>query len=95
MWILPSQLRESFHSAQGCEDLNEPLRPKALKDRKGIDGQQDQDNHNMNGRNQESKKKVLSPAWVAMLMNTTLEKTFFAYSETRWWKARQNSRGGL
>lgn len=41
---------------------------------KMIDGHQDQDNLSTNGSNREQ----LNPAWVAQLMGTTLEKTFYA-----------------
>jgi hypothetical protein len=53
--------------------VGEPMRGKAFKDRKGVDGQPDQEKSNTDGK----KKEQLNPAWVAQLMGTTLEKTFF------------------
>lgn len=43
-----------------------------------ITGQLHQENSNMNGKNQER----LNPAWVAQLMGTTLEQSFFACMAT-------------
>lgn len=47
---------------------------------KEMSGQRDEGRNNMNGKNQER----LNPAWVAQLMGTTLEKTFFVPLATAW-----------
>lgn len=61
-----------------------PDREKASKDRKGIDGQPDQEKPSTNG-----KRHVLNPAWVLQLMGTSLEQTFCEWRETALLSRRQ------
>ena len=49
-----------------------------------LDGQPGQENNNTSGKSQEQlQKKNLNPIWVAQLMGTTLEQTFFVCTVTR------------
>ncbi|MEO0875767.1 MAG: hypothetical protein AAFY48_14315 [Bacteroidota bacterium] len=57
-------------------------------------GQLDPDNPNMNGNHPVSREvQRLNPEWVAVLMGTTLEQTFFGCMETEFVHRRQQLHG--
>lgn len=60
--------------------VGETTREKLVKSGKEIDGHPDQEKTSAIGKNREQ----LNPAWVAQLMGTSLEKTFFVPMATEW-----------
>lgn len=79
----PTPATRDYKGANGDEHFKEKERPhmgqlpNAVKQEQ-INGQPDRDNPSTNGKSQEQ----LNPAWVAQLMGTTLEKTFFVHMVT-------------
>lgn len=58
--------------------VGQVMREKSVKDRRGVSGQPVQEKSSMNGK----RPALLNPVWVAQLMGTTLEKTFFVCTAT-------------
>ena len=77
--IWPTHAARDVKGANGMEHFGKTDRPHLdqLPNAVMIAGLQDQESNNITGRGH-----VLSPAWVAQLMGTTIEKTLFVHLET-------------